>query len=297
MVGISFGLQLFSVKNALKQDYFGTLRKVADIGYRHLEYVIRETDAGLDIGGDATLREVRSALDEFGLNVVSSHTRVGERTDWSRLLDANHALGCSAIVTPVAFFTDKDSIFRFCEKFNAYGERCKRESFQLYYHNHFHEFQRIDGELVFDLLLSELDPSFVRFEFDTYWAVRGGADPVDWLHKLGSRCGLLHQKDLPATAVPVNWFDAFGREEPIDIGHLYKTQHADQFAEVGEGVMDIAAIVEAACGVGAECMFVELDVASRDELESAAIGFAGMKTVLERAAAGKAKSGDARDGR
>jgi sugar phosphate isomerase/epimerase len=135
--------------------------------------------------------------------------------------------------------------------------------------------------MVIDLLLENTDPSLVKFEFDTYWAARGGADPVAWMRKLGSRCDLIHQKDRPATARPVNWFDAFGAGSTITLDNLIKTQGTDQFTEVGEGEMDIAAIVRVARELGfARYIFVEQDVSGRGELESIGISYNALSRIL-----------------
>src|SRR5262249_32274661 len=113
----------------------------------------------------------------------------------------------------------------------------------FYYHNHFHEFQVLGGQAVMDLLLANTDSHLVKFEFDTYWAARGGADPVEWLLKLGNRCDLTHQKDLPSSAQPVNLFDVFGKDARITLQELLQTQKPEQFAEIGEGTMDLNTLI------------------------------------------------------
>jgi sugar phosphate isomerase/epimerase len=186
-MNLSIGLQLFSVKNALKQDYVGTLEKVAEIGYQNLELVIRMTDDGLSLGGDITPAALRRQLDRLGLKAVSCHTRVNEETDWRQIIAANHELGSTAIGCSIAFFSNKQDVLAFCESFTKYGEICRDNGLNLYYHNHFQEFQRFEGQTVMDILLENTDRDLVRFEFDTYWAVRGGVDPIAWLSKLGNR--------------------------------------------------------------------------------------------------------------
>jgi sugar phosphate isomerase/epimerase len=282
-MALSMGLQLFSVKNALKRDFVGTLERIAEIGYTNLEVVIRKTDEGLSLGGDITPAELRRQLDRLGMKAAGCHTRVNEDTDWERIIAANHEIGSTAVGCSIAFFSNKKDVLAFCDSFNKYGEICRRNGIDLYYHNHFQEFQVFEGKTVMDIMLENTNPDFVKFEFDTYWAVRGGVDPVAWLHKLGNRCEMLHQKDLPATAQPVNWFDVFGADSNITIDELYQTQDAAHFTEVGEGTLDIPAIIRVASSIGsAKYMFVEQDVTAKDEVEGIAISYTNLSRLLQK---------------
>jgi sugar phosphate isomerase/epimerase len=283
-MSVAVGLQLFSVKRALERDFVGTLERVAAIGYRNLELVLRTTDAGLSVGGPIAPAALRRQLDRLGLQAVSAHTRVDARTDWPRIIAACQDLGTTAIGCSIAFFAHRQAVLTFCELFNRGGERCRDHGLQLYYHNHFQEFQVFEGQRVIDLLLAHTAPDLVKFEFDTYWAVRGGADPIAWLRTLGARCDLLHQKDLPPTARPVNWFEVFGFDSPITITELYRTQDPAQFAAVGEGTMDIRAIVETVRGLGhARYIFVEQDAVAGDEVAGVAASYANLERMLRGA--------------
>lgn len=283
-MSLAIGLQLFSVRQALAQDYVGTLERVAAIGYENLELVLRLTDGELSLGGDITSAALRHHLDRLGMRAVSAHTRVDAQTDWPRIIAACQELGNTAIGCSIAFFADKQDVLAFCEMFNRAGETCRAHGLQLYYHNHFQEFQVFDGERVIDLLLARTDPDLVKFEFDTYWAARGGAEPIAWLRTLGDRCDLLHQKDLPTTAQPVNWFEVFGFDSPITLAELYKTQDPAQFAGIGAGTMDIPAIIATARELGhARYIFVEQDVTAGDEVEGVAFSFANVKRMLGEA--------------
>jgi sugar phosphate isomerase/epimerase len=132
-----------------------------------------------------------------------------------------------------------------------------------------------------DIMLENTDKELVKFEFDTYWAVRGGVDPIEWMKKLGDRCIMLHQKDLPTTAKPVNWFDVFGANSNITIDELYKTQDPDHFTEIGNGTLDIPAIIQAARDLGhASYIFVEQDVTAKNEVEGIAISYKNLNRML-----------------
>jgi sugar phosphate isomerase/epimerase len=92
---------------------------------------------------------------------------------------------------------------------------------------------------------------------------------------------MLHQKDLPATAQPINWFDVFGANSRITIDELYQTQDPAHFTEIGEGTMNIAAIIEAARSIGsARYILVEQDATANDEVESIARSYRNLERIL-----------------
>jgi sugar phosphate isomerase/epimerase len=281
-MSLELGLQLYSVRNALQRDPVGTLEAIAAIGYKHLQVNLpAPSGAGTEpVAGTMSPAELNRWVDGLGMDVPSVHAQVDERTDWDRLVASTKELGSSAIAVPIAFYTDRASVLEYARALDRYGERCRRQGLRFYYHNHFHEFQVVEGQTIMDLLLEHTDGDLVSFELDTYWAARGGADPAEWLLKLGPRCDLTHQKDLPVTARPVSWFDVFGREARITLRELIQTQRPEQFAEIGEGTMDVAALLQTMRQIGVEYVFVEQDMSARDELESVRVSYQNMAGLL-----------------
>ncbi len=278
-MSLDFGLQLYSVRSALQRDAEGTLEKIAEIGYQHLQPAV---SADLEqVAGPLNARDFKRRADELGLDVQSIHVRVDDQTDWNRLIALNHELGSSAVALPIAWYTDRASTVAFAGALNRYGERCRAGGLGFYYHNHFHEFQILGGEMVMDLLLQHTDPDLVGIEFDTYWAARGGVDPQEWLRKLGHRCDLTHQKDLPAAAQPVNLFDRFRADARITLQELIQTQNPAEFAEVGEGTMDLPALIATMREIGVKYVFVEQDLSERDEIESIRISYRNLTDLLK----------------
>jgi sugar phosphate isomerase/epimerase len=278
-MSLEVGLQLYSVRQALQRDAVGTIEKIAAIGYKHLEPAVHR--AGTDVvAGALSASELRKRADALGMDVPSLHIRVDEQTDWDWLIGLTRELGSSAVVVPIAYFTDRASVLEYAHALNRYGERCRENGLDFYYHNHFQEFQVLDGQTVMDLLVENTDRELVRFELDTYWAARGGADPVAWLLKLGDRCDLTHQKDLPATTRPVNLFEVFGKDARITLNELNQTQDPRQFAEVGEGTMDVRTLLATMRRIGVRYVIVEQDVSARDEIESVRISFQNLTALL-----------------
>jgi sugar phosphate isomerase/epimerase len=278
------GLQLWSVRNALAADTVGTLEKIAEIGYVDLQINPGATAQGLDFGNNINAVEMRKHLDHLGLKCVSLHIVPDANTNWEKVVADCHTVGASSLACAIAFFENRQQVLDFCKDFNVHAEFTMKNGVPYYYHNHFHEFQIFEGQTIFDTMIENLDKDLVPFELDTYWAARGGADPIALMRRLGKRCSLLHQKDLPAEAQPVNWFDKFGQDGKISLDDMWSVLAENQFTEIGEGILDISAYIETArtyCNV--EYVFVEQDMTKLTELESIAVSLKNFKRLLEGA--------------
>ena len=280
-MNIEIGLQLYSVRNELQRDYLKTLENIAAIGYKNLELISKVTDDGLQFSEDLHPGELRRQLDRLGLKAVSCHVMPVEGMNWDKVIDTCVEIGVEAMVVPFAVFDDRQGVVSFCQGLNQAAELCRKQAVQLYYHNHFQEFQKFDGQLAMDIMLEQLDSDLVMFEFDSYWAIRGGQDPLAWLRKLGKRCDLLHQKDLPPGVQPVNLFDLAVQNPAVTMWDMFKVISKEQFAEIGTGVIPIADILEAGCTYGnARYVFVEQDMTSLGEMESVALSYQNLSRLV-----------------
>ncbi|WP_257347274.1 sugar phosphate isomerase/epimerase family protein [Pseudalkalibacillus decolorationis] len=281
-MSLELGLQLFSVRDELEKDFVGTLQKVAEIGYKSVEFFIHDASKGMKIGG-MEANELKKVLNNLGLNAVSMH--VDPLTDediLEKAIQYNLEIGSTGIGCSIAFFKNKQEVIDFAKALNKCGQKCRENGLAFYYHNHFQEFQKFDGQYVLDILLESTDESLVKSEFDTYWALRGGIDPVDYLKKLGSRCDLVHQKDLPATAKPVNAFEVLGEEKEIGFDEFIGFSKPEYFTEAGEGSMDIKSIIETIRQIGAaKYIFVEQDLTTKNQLESVELSYKNMIQLLD----------------
>lgn len=283
-MNIDIGLQLYSVRNSLQLDYLGTLEKVAAVGYKNIELLSRVTEDGLQFGGVLSPAEHGRLLERLGLRAAACHIMPTPGMDWDRVIDSGLATGANALVIPFAMFNSRQDVLAFCERTSRAAELCRKKSVQLYYHNHFQEFQKFEGQMVMDIMLENFDPDLVMFEFDSYWAVRGGQDPVEWLRKLGKRCDLLHQKDLPPGVNPVNLYDLTAQNPESTMQDMFQAIKPDQFVEIGTGILPIAEIVAAGCTYGnARYVIVEQDMTAREEMESVSISFQNLTRLLQLA--------------
>lgn len=275
------GLQLFSVRNALGLDYAATLEKVAAIGYKNLELISTVTENGLVFGQDLRPSEHRRLLDSLGLRAVGCHFMPKDGTPMERIVESCVETGANALVIPFALFKDRQDVLSFCERTNLTAEICNKQGVKLYYHNHIQEFESFDGQLVLDIMLENLDSDLIRYEFDTYWAIRAGQDPIAWIRKFGKRCDLLHQKDLPAGVQPVNLFDLAAGNPQITMLEMLMSVGEDQFTEIGTGTLNIPEIIAAGRTFGnTRYMLVEQDKTSKDELESVTVSYHNLSRLL-----------------
>jgi sugar phosphate isomerase/epimerase len=216
-------LQLYTLRDALKSDFVGTMRRVAAIGYRAVE-------TAKVYGGSPT--DARAVFDELGIQVCSMHGSLDDSPQ--QILDTLGALGTHTFVCPWAakeHFTSLDAIQRLCERLNETEAALRPHGARLAYHNHDQELAPLpDGSLPLVRMMDFLNPT-VLFEVDTYWVQTAGADVIPVLQTFGERAPLLHIKDGPAVA-------------------------GKSFTAVGDGVMDFPAIL---AGHKAEWLIVEQD--------------------------------------
>ena len=270
---IAVGLQLYSVRDSLAHDPWGTLAKVADAGFTHLEAANHQarTDPGAGFGVGAV--EMRASLADLGMVIVGCHINPLDLDILPRALDYQAELGNTQFGCDIEFYPygDLDYLKRRCEVFNRVGELARERGVRFYYHNHFQEFQRFGDDLVYDLILANTDPDLVKLEIDTYWMYRGGQDPLDWMRSCADRIVLLHQKDFPEDAPqPLNLFEGvISPNEHIDMAVFMKHKDPRCFTEIGTGVLPIQSIIDVADGLPAcDYLILEQDHTAMDEIES-----------------------------
>lgn len=228
-------VQLYSVREALAQDFEGVIRRIADMGY-----------AGVETAGfpGTTPQAAARLFSDLGLQVAAAHSPlpIGERQN--ELIDAVLSMGAKRLVNGAIdrnLYSNEDGIAIAADMFNEAAVVAAAHGLSLGIHTHWWEFEEVEGELAFDVLRARLDPA-IFFEIDTYWARTAGVDSVAVLTDLGSRAPLVHIKD-----------------GPIVMGEPH--------VAVGAGKMDIPAVV-AATAPYAEWLIVELDQCATDVLQA-----------------------------
>jgi len=198
------GLQLYSVRDAMKNDVKGTVAKVGAMGYSFVE------TAGFSDGKFYGMEplEFKKLCEDNGLKFLGSHTGQNlpsaENWDktmawWDMCIEAHKVAGVKWIVQPWMSkegYESLDGLKKYIEYFNAVGQKCKDNGIVFGYHNHDKEFTTVfDGKPVYDYMLELTDPDKVMFELDLYWITQGGKQPVAYFDKYPNRFMLWHIKD------------------------------------------------------------------------------------------------------
>jgi sugar phosphate isomerase/epimerase len=241
----SIGLQLYTIRKDIDQDLEGSLKSVAEIGYKTVE--LASYDKGKFYG--KTPAEFKSLLSDLGLQALSTHNGVSPENIQQIAEDAA-TLGVEYLTLPYLGNNQRKSLDDYknlCDQFNQYGEVCQQAGLKFAYHNHAFEFETMDDQVPYDILVKNTDPGLVSFELDLYWIKKAGFEPVDYFKKYPGRFSMWHVKDMdPATG---------------------------KFTEVGSGNIDFRSIFENRKTSGLKHYFVELDFTEGSALESIKISF------------------------
>jgi len=186
------GLQLYTVRDQLQTDFDGTLAKIAQIGYKNMEF------AGYY---NRTPEQVRATLDRLQLVSTSSH--IGApllRQDAAAQIKSAKTIGQDYITIPsYQFGKDLAGWRKGVAEFNQWGAMCRDAGLKLAYHNHNFEFAPLEGTTGYEILQNEVDPKLVDFELDLYWARFADQDPLALFAKHPGRFAMWHVKDMVVT--------------------------------------------------------------------------------------------------
>ncbi len=218
------GVQLYTVRSEMKQDFEGTLKKIAALGYDELEF------AGLF---DRDPREVRRLVENLGMKIVSSHIDSERlKNDPAGAIKETKTLGAKYMV--LAWFPPEQRRTlqdwkNWVTLMNRVGAMAQRETIQFLYHNHDFEFQAVEGVVPFDLLLDTVDRRYVAFELDLYWLKLAGREPEPLFAKYPKGFPLSHIKDMSKTDQAmtdvgdgrINFADVFKRSKVSGMRHHF----------------------------------------------------------------------------
>jgi sugar phosphate isomerase/epimerase len=254
-LGLPVGCQLYPVRDALGKDFEGTLRELAGIGYKMVEMC---SPHGYEKSGFGTLlgmkpAEIRQKIHAAGLGCESSHysfrelkENLPERIEYAKELGLKQMILASMSIRPDSPMSDWS---RAAGELNKIAEQTRKAGIQAGFHNHDGEFKEIDGVLIYDKLMSELDPKLVKMQFQLA-TVRLGFDAVKVFEKYpGGRFISLHLQDYSA---------------------------ADKkMVAIGQGAIDWNKVFSAAKKAGVKNYFVELNL---DQMRASYPYLHGLKT-------------------
>ena len=226
-----FGIQLYTLRDIIGDDFRGLLSNLASFGYTQIETF--EGSQGILWGMEAA--DCKAYMDDLGLSMVSAHCDINK--DFEQKVETAVAMGMKYLVCPYLGPKDSmDDFKRWADTFNEKGKICKENGLRFAYHNHDYSFKVLDGEIPQTVMMENTDPDLVDFELDMYWAVVAGEDPLAWMEKHPGRFKLSHIKDRSK--------EPFGDE-------------GQQSVDLGTGIIDYRTIVPKALELGMEYLLVE----------------------------------------
>jgi len=252
----SVGLQLYTLRDVIMSDVKGVLTSVAAMGYTEAEtYGYNEGKLfGMPVA------EFGSFMKSIGMKTVSGHygIEMASGKGWEKACQDAKSLGQSYVVVPwmdKKYYSSLDEVKKTCELLNKAGEVAKKNGLQMGYHNHAFEFEKVEGKIVFDTMLDQLDPKLVTWEMDIYWVVRAGQDPVKYFEKYPGRFQLWHVKDMDKS-------------------------NNDRNADVGTGSIDFKNLFTKANQSGMKKFFMEQETYPSTPMESTKNSINYLKTIL-----------------
>jgi sugar phosphate isomerase/epimerase len=243
----NISIQLYTIRDQLAEDFEGSLKTLAEIGYQWVEPFQKVYEG-------KSPEEFRNILSSFGLQISGSHANITNlKEKGAEIIRYLTAAGCRHLVCSRADYTSEKEVLETAGFFNEAARQARDAGMLFSYHNHNHEFIQYSGKYILDLLMEHTDPDLVGLELDVYWAAKAGVDPAAYQEKWKDRSVLLHCKDMDG-----------GPEK--------------SFAPVGEGVLDFPGIFKAAPKV--RWFVVEQDK-SDDPFRSAETSFRALTKLLQ----------------
>jgi sugar phosphate isomerase/epimerase len=246
------GLQLYTIRDSMDADVQGSLKKVADAGYKYLEL------AGYADGlfYKTQPSEFKKIVNDLGMEILSSHTQVeaqGITLENAKKMADDHAkIGVKYCIQPWVVEEARTTVASFqnmAADWNQVGKIMKENNIQFGYHNHNFEFATVEGKVpYFDIFMTELDKDLVTMELDLFWTTKAGQDPVEIIKKYPGRFQLFHMKDM------------YTKQEPF-----FTTTGVSDFAPVGEGIIDFKRILDVKETAGLKYLIVEQDSTKDDK--------------------------------
>jgi sugar phosphate isomerase/epimerase len=199
------GVQLYSVRDAMGKDPSGSLKKLADMGYKYVEHAGYRNGKFYGYGA----KEFKVLLDGYGLKMHSGHTRLDPKDydstkkqftdEWKKLVEDAAIAGQKYVISPwidESVRKNYDDLMRFIELFGKAGELCKAHGMKFGYHNHDFEFNTVlNNQKVFDIIMKNTDPALVAQQLDMGNLYNGGAIAIAIVMQYPDRFELMHVKD------------------------------------------------------------------------------------------------------
>jgi sugar phosphate isomerase/epimerase len=189
------GLQLYSLRDIIGKDPKGVLKSVAEFGYKELESYGYKDGKYFDLPA----KEYADYVTSLGMKNVSGHYGIDlAKNSWEQTCADAKLIGQEYVVVPYLteeYYKTLDDLKKTCAIINKGEEIATKMGLKMGYHNHAFEFKQVEGQVMFDVMMKELNPN-VRMELDIFWVVNAKQDPIQLFQKYPGRFEQWHVKDM-----------------------------------------------------------------------------------------------------
>lgn len=249
----TIGIQLYTIRELVQKDFIGTLRLISQIGYNAVEaagYANRKFYGLLP-------REYALICNENGLQPLSTHTGILSGNA-DEIIEDTVKAGMQYLVLPSIPSERRktiDDYQKLADDFNVIGSKCKEAGIKFGYHNHAFEFNELENQVPYDLLLTKTDPGLCFMQLDLYWMVYAGFEPKEYFKRFPDRFELWHVKDM-------------------------KQDESRESTEIGSGVIDFPELFRLKDKAGMKYFFVEQEAFKIPPEESIAVSFRYLEKLV-----------------
>lgn len=267
---VILGIQLYSVRDDMKIDPAGTLKKLAGMGYTDVEHAGYENRKFYGY----TIADFKNLLSDTGLKMDSGHNFLGSQQwdkssndftdEWKYTIEDAAAVGMKYVISPgvdESLCKTMDDFKHYLDMFNKAGELCKKFGIHFAFHNESYEFNHsLEGKSIYDLILQETDKNLVAQQMDIGNMYEPGGRALYFLKKYPGRFKLMHVKD------------EMKKNKPGENGNLYES------TILGKGVIEVKAIIDYARANGTKYFIIEQEeYQDKTPIKCAEIDFTKMK--------------------
>jgi sugar phosphate isomerase/epimerase len=244
----SFGFQIWTIREKLIADFPGTLKMMADFGYKEVE-MCSPLGYSFDSLHEIEGPEMRRIIEDAGLKCTSSHYNMGELRDHlDNRIQWAHDLGMKQIILSSFSLPEGASLDDFkkaADELNSIGEKTKKAGIQAGFHNHHMEFEKRGDELIYDVLLDRLDPDLVKMQFQVA-VVNIGYKAEDYFNKYPGRFISAHLSDwvsedesVPVGKGMVDWPAFFKAAKKGGVKNFYAEINPEFFEESAKYLLNL----------------------------------------------------------
>jgi sugar phosphate isomerase/epimerase len=249
---LSFGFQVWTIRKDIISDFAVTLKKMADLGYSEVEMCspLGYSMAGFKPLNDMSGTEMKKIIEDAGLRCTSSHfTGVELRNSLDNRIEWATQIGMKQMAQSMPSLPKNptlDDWRKTAQELNQIGEKTKAAGIQMVYHNHHFEFEEIEGKLIYDLLLEELDPDLVKMQFQVA-VIDKGFKAKDYFRKHPGRFISAHladystelEKQVPVGQGIVDWKDLFEASKTGGVKNYFVEMDSDTFEGSAKYLMEV----------------------------------------------------------